>query len=99
MSELRVVATIPAKPEAVDAIRSALQALARATRDEEGCLAYDLFESAAAPGTFVTVERWTDQAALDAHLQTPHVADAFAAADGALAGEVAIHPLLPVHAG
>ena len=99
MSELHVVATIPAKPDAIDAIRSALQAMMRATRDEEGCLAYDLFESAAAPGTFVTVERWTDQAALDAHLQTPHVADAFAAADGALAAEVAIHPLLPVDAG
>jgi len=96
MSELNVVATIPAKPEAVDAIREALQTLVTATRAEEGCLAYDLFESGAAPGTFVTVERWTDQAALDAHLQMPHVAEAFAAADGALAGEVAIHPLVPV---
>lgn len=96
MSELNVVATIPAKPEAVDAIRAALQTLVTATRAEEGCLAYDLFESGAAPGTFVTVERWTDQAALDAHLQMPHVAEALAAADGALAGEVAIHPLVPV---
>ena len=96
MSELNVVATIPAKPEAVDAIRAALQTLVTATRAEEGCLAYDLFESGAAPGTFVTLERWTDQAALDAHLQMPYVAEAFAAADGALAGEVAIHPLVPV---
>ncbi len=99
MSELHVVATIPAKPEAVDAIRAALQTLVAATRAEEGCLAYDLYESGAAPGTFVTIERWTDQGALDAHLQMPHVADAFAAADGALAGEVAIHPLIPVDAG
>ena len=53
-------------------------------------------ESAAAPGVFVTVERWTDQAALDAHMQTPHVAAAFAAAGDALAGDVAIHPLVPV---
>jgi len=96
MSELHAVATIPAKPEAADAIRAALRTLAAATRDEDGCLGYDLYESGAAPGTFVTVERWVDQAALDAHLQAPHVAAAFAAADGALAGEVAIHPLLPV---
>ncbi len=96
MSDLQVVATIPAKPEAVEAIREALKALVAATLAEEGCLAYDLFESASAPGTFVTVERWTDQAALDAHMAQPHVAEAFAAADGALSGEVAIHPLTPV---
>lgn len=96
MSELHVVATIPAKPEAVAGIRSALQQLVTATRAEEGCLAYDLFESAAAPGTFITVERWVDQAAMDLHLQSPHIAEALAAADGALDGEVAIHPLIPV---
>lgn len=96
MSELNVVATIPVKPEHVEALRGALTQLAEATRAEDGCLAYDLFESAAAPGVFVTVERWTDQAALDAHMQSPHVAAAFASADGALAGEVAIHPLVPV---
>lgn len=96
MSELQVVATIPAKPEAADAIREALRSLAEATRAEEGCLAYDLFESGSTPGTFVTVERWTDSAALDAHMSAPHVAAAFAAADGALTGDVAIHPLTPV---
>lgn len=96
MSELQVVATIPAKPEAADAIREALKSLAEATRAEEGCVAYDLFESGSVPGTFVTVERWTDSVALDAHMAMPHVAAAFAAADGALAGDVAIHPLQPV---
>lgn len=96
MSELQVVATIPAKPEAAAQVREALQVLVEATRAEEGCLGYDLFESASAPGTFVTVERWSDAAALDAHLGMPHVADAFAAADGALSGDVAIHPLQPV---
>ncbi|SEC05439.1 Quinol monooxygenase YgiN [Nocardioides exalbidus] len=96
MSELQVVATIPAKPEAADQVREALLTLAAATREEEGCLAYDLFESGSAPGTFVTVERWTDSAALDAHMATPHVAAAFGAAEGALSGEVSIHPLQPV---
>lgn len=96
MSDLQVVATIPAKPEAAAAVREALTTLAEATRGEEGCVAYDLFESASAPGTFVTVERWRDAASLDAHMATPHVAAAFVAAEGALSGEVAIHPLQPV---
>jgi len=96
MSDLQVIATIPAKPEAAEQVREALKTLAAATLAEEGCLAYDLFESTSAPGTFVTVERWTDAGALDAHMSMPHVAEAFAAADGALSGEVAIHPLQPV---
>lgn len=95
MSELNVVATIPAKPEAVDQIRTSLQTLAAATRQEQGCIFYDLYESAAFPGTFVTVERWRGQADLDTHLASPHIAEAFAAADGKLSGEVMIHPLTP----
>lgn len=96
MSELHVVATIPAAEGSVPAVREALQTLVAATRDEPGCVSYDLFESASAPGTFVTVERWADQAAMDAHMTTPHLAAAFAAVGDRLAGEVAIHPLTPV---
>ncbi len=96
MSELHVVATIPAKSGSEGTVRDALQTLVDATRGEDGCLAYDLYESASAPGTFVTVERWRGQEDLDAHMTTPHIATAFAAADGHLAGDVAIHPLAPV---
>ncbi|MGB3761774.1 MAG: putative quinol monooxygenase [Ornithinimicrobium sp.] len=96
MSELHVIATIPARADAVDQVRVALQELARATQAEEGCHAYDLYESGAAEGTFVTVERWRSQADLDAHLASEHVAAAFATAGPLLAGEVAIHPLTPV---
>lgn len=96
MSELQVIATIPAKAGSEGAIRDALTTLVAATRTEEGCLAYDLYESASAPGTFVTVERWRSQADLDAHMGAPHVAEAFAGAGGHLAGDVQIHPLTPV---
>ena len=48
------------------------------------------------PGTFVTVERWRSQEDLDAHLGSPAVAAALAAADGKLTGEVMVHPLVPV---
>ena len=82
MSERHVVATIPAVPEAVDAIRGAVRELATATRAGEGGVAHDLVESGAAPGAVVTVERLTDAAALDAHLAPPHVGAAFAARRG-----------------
>lgn len=95
MSELRVVAIIPARPGSEDVIRDALSTLVTATNGEDGCVSYDLFESAAAPGTFMTIESWRSQEDLDAHLQTPHVGAAFAAASDHLAGDVAIHPLIP----
>ena len=99
MSEIHVVATIPVKPEAVEDARSVLDTLVAATRQEEGVVSYDLYESASAPSTFVMVERYRDQAALDEHMSSPHLAAAFAAATPLLAGEVAIHPLQPVDVG
>lgn len=96
MSALEVVATIAVKASSVEAIRDALTTLAAATRQEQGCLRYDLFESAASPGTFVTLEEWRSQEDLDAHLRSEHVQAAFAAAEGHLADDVAIHPLRPV---
>jgi quinol monooxygenase YgiN len=96
MSELPVVAIIPVKPERAEEFRGALGALAEASRGDEGCLSYDVYESAAAPGVFVTVERWSGQESLDAHMRTPHIAAATQAAEGALTGDIAIHPLVPV---
>ncbi|QWZ09805.1 antibiotic biosynthesis monooxygenase [Nocardioides panacis] len=96
MTDLRVVALIPAKSGSEDVLRAALTTLAEASRGHAGCTGYDLFESGAAAGTFVTVESWSSQAELDAHLQTADVAAALAAADAHLAGDVVIHPLQPV---
>lgn len=96
MPNLNVVATIVAKPDSVDEVRAGLSTLAAASRDEAGCVSYELYESAAAPGTFVTVEAWTDQAALQAHMQTPHLQAALATFGTHLAGAPAIHPLTPV---
>jgi quinol monooxygenase YgiN len=96
MADLRVVAVIPGKEGSADVMRAALTTLAEATQSHDGCTGYQLFESAASPGTFVTVETWRDQADLDAHMQTEDIATALAAADGHLAGDIAIHPLVPV---
>lgn len=96
MSDLRVIAEIIAKPGSEDVIRGALSQLASATRSEDGCSTYELFESAAAPGTFFTLESWHGQVELDSHMQTDHVAAAFAVAAEHVAAAPAIHPLTPV---
>ncbi len=96
MSELHVVATLPTKPESADIVREALTTLVTATREEEGCLSYDMYESVSAPGTFVTIERWRGMDDLDAHMATPHIAAAIAATGDHLTGDLAVHPLTPV---
>ena len=93
---VRVVATIPTKPEAAETVRAGLTELAHASRREVGCLAFDVFESQAAPGTFVTIEAWRHPSDLDAHMATPHLAAAFTLLGDALTGDVAIHPLVPL---
>lgn len=93
---LHVVATIPTDPAHAGAVRAGLAELVAATRAEEGCLAYDAYESTAVPGTFVTIEAWRAQADLDAHMTTAHIAKAFEVLGTALTGEVAIHPLAPL---
>ena len=93
---IHVVAVITAKPGSEDAVRDALRALVGPTRAEEGCLSYDLHESVAAPGAFVTTELWSDPSDLDKHLATDHVQGALATVGDHLAEPPAIHPLTPI---
>lgn len=84
---------IPTNPEGGEAVKAGLAELVAATRAEEGCIAYEAFESTAVPGTYVTIETWRSQEDLDAHMQTPHIAKAFEVLGGVLLGDPAIHPL------
>ena len=96
VNEERVVATIIALAGSHDVVRTALTDLVAATRTEEGCVSYELFESAASAGTFITVETWRSAADLAEHMTTPHIAAALAAVDGHLAQPPGIHPLTHV---
>lgn len=58
----------------VGAFREAVAALVDATRREAGCLAYNFAEDALEPGLFLISERWADEAAINAHNKTPHLA-------------------------
>lgn len=95
MPDLTVVAVLVAKPGTEDVVREALTALVAPTLEEPGCTGYQLSESLAAPGTFVTVETWGAQSDLDAHMETPHVQAAFAKAGASLAS-IGVHPLAPL---
>ncbi len=96
MADLQAVAVLTAKSGSQQQVSEALAALVEPTRSEAGCVSYQLFVSAADPATFITLETWRSQADLDAHMQTPHVQQALAAAGEHLAAAPAVHPLRAV---
>ena len=71
---LIVAGTIRVPPDKLDALRPHMTAMAAASRAEAGCLDYSYGEDVAEPGLIRVFERWTGQAALDAHFATPHLA-------------------------
>lgn len=52
---------------------AAFAAAGAPTRNEQGCLAFDLNRDAADEARYVTYERWKSLADLETHLQTPYV--------------------------
>ena len=73
MKTITVVATFEARPGKETELRNALVGLVSPTRQEPGCLNYDLHGLPDDPAKFLFHENWTDPTALEAHLQSPHV--------------------------
>ncbi len=71
---LVIAGTIRVPPERLDAFRPHMIVMLEASRAEDGCLEYAYAEDVAEPGLIRVFEAWRDQAALDAHFQTPHLA-------------------------
>lgn len=68
-----VIATISLNPGKRDAFIQAAQPCIAATRNEEGCLHYQLLSSTDDGDTVVFYERWTSREALDKHQASPHI--------------------------
>ena len=80
---LTVVATMKAEPGQDAALRQELLNLIPTTRQEPGCLNYDLHSAVGHPDHFLFHENWTSKQHLDDHLARPHL-QAFLAKAGEL---------------
>lgn len=98
MSTLTVVAHITAQPEAAALVEAELGKLVTCTRQEEGCLQYDLHRDTGQPNIFTFYERWASRELWQKHLQTPHVAAYRRATEGAVA-EVSLRELTRLSPG
>ena len=68
-----VIAHLKVKPGTRDACVAAAKPCIAATREEKGCLSYELFASASDPEGLVFVETWSERTDLDAHARSAHM--------------------------
>ena len=71
---LIIAGTVRVPPENLERFKPHMLAMLTASRAEDGCLEYSYAEDVAEPGLIRVFEAWRDQAALDAHFQTAHMA-------------------------
>ncbi len=71
---LIVAGTVRVPPENVDAFRPHMAAMMAASQAEDGCEAYSYAEDVGEPGLMHIFEVWRDQATLEIHFKTPHMA-------------------------
>lgn len=64
---IRINCFISVKEENRTAVLEAAKRLTIASLEQEGCIAYDIFESATRPNVLMICETWKDKASLDAH--------------------------------
>lgn len=69
-----ISAIIAVKPQHIDDFKTFALGHAGKSKQEEGCLAFDVFQSSDSPEKFYFHELYKDQAAVEAHGKTPHFA-------------------------
>ena len=79
-------ADVPIKPEARERWLSIVDAVAKASRAEEACRGYRIYEDIETPNSFAFVEEWDNLDGLYRHYQTKHFAEFSAALPEVLAG-------------
>ena len=70
-----IFVTVKVKPESRDRFLEVIEHDATASvRDEPGCLRFEVLQDASDPDTYYFFEVYADEAALNAHRETPHFA-------------------------
>lgn len=73
---IRVVAHVIARADKIPQVQTILQGIVAPTRQEAGCLSYQLLHHRNNPATFLFIEEWADENAIGAHFSTPHIQQA-----------------------
>ena len=88
MSQLTIVAKVTAKNESVESVKGELMKLVAPTREEEGCIDYNLHQDNDNPALFIFYENWESAACLEKHIQSDHYKAYIRAVDGLIEEKV-----------
>jgi quinol monooxygenase YgiN len=70
-----VVGRVQTDSDKRDALIRVGQAVAKASREEPGCISYRVYEDTELPNEFVFVEEWDSSESLRQHFATPHIGE------------------------
>jgi quinol monooxygenase YgiN len=70
-----IAGTVRVPPRNIDRFRPHMAKMLAASRAEPGCVAYSYAVDVEDPGLIRIFEAWRDQAAVDFHFATPHLAE------------------------
>jgi quinol monooxygenase YgiN len=87
MKKISVLARVRARPGMEREVRRACLALVEPSRAEQGCISYDLHQSADDPALFMFYENWESRGDLERHLETAHALQFDKTTNGMLAEE------------
>lgn len=74
-------------------LRRALTVLQAASREDEGCIEYTVFDGGR---RFILIEGWDDQEHLDAHNERAHTRSFITLSPNLLAGQFTVTPIIPL---
>ncbi|WP_105168967.1 putative quinol monooxygenase [Pseudoalteromonas sp. T1lg23B] len=77
MSILTCIAKLTAKPEHKETVASELRKIVLPTRNEHGCINYDMHIDNENDAVFMFHENWGSEQDLDNHLQSSHIKQCF----------------------
>lgn len=86
MTPIVMIATLHALEGQEATGRALLEQAQASTHNEAGCRLYALHVDEADPRTFVLLEIWDDDRALEAHFASPHVQELIAKSEGVFSG-------------
>jgi quinol monooxygenase YgiN len=95
MSKLTIVANIKAHADKTELVKTELLKLIGITREEAGCINYDLHQDTENPAHFLFYENWETRELWQAHMKAPHLAAYLAATEGAVA-DFTVNEMTPI---
>jgi quinol monooxygenase YgiN len=93
---VRVIVKVTARPDTVAAIKAIVLKLAELSRNEAGCVAYEVLQDNGAGTVFMLVEEWKSVAHLDAHNTTAHFHEAVTKVQPLLGAGLEVGRYLPI---